>query len=132
MTNGWNNKKAMKKSAKIKATGKDELQKCARGFALLSDPKAMGKADLQEGARGFALLSDPTRLGILTMLAGGPKNVTALCKGLGLKQPTISHHLGLLRMGRLVIGTRKGKSVVYEADKTTMRVLSQSLSKLRP
>ena len=47
------------------------------------------------------------------MLTAGPKNVTALCKGLGQKQPTVSHHLGLLRMGRLVVGTRKGKSMIF-------------------
>lgn len=110
MTNGWH-KKAMEKSPKIKVAG---------------------KADLQEWARGFALLSDPTRLGILAMLANGSKNVTALCDALKLKQPTISHHLGLLRMGRIVVGTRQGKSVVYEADKATIKTLSQALSKLRP
>ena len=71
------------------------------------------KADLRDQAQGFGLLSDPTRLGILSLLAKGPKNITALCKALGLKPPTASHHLGLLRMGRLVVGTRQGKSVVY-------------------
>jgi ArsR family transcriptional regulator len=85
-----------------------------------------------ELARGFSLLSDATRLGILKLLVGSPKNVTALCKGLGLKQPTISHHLGLLRMGRLVIGTRKGKSVVYTTDAASMKELSVGVSKLTP
>jgi ArsR family transcriptional regulator len=94
--------------------------------------KTTAKADLQEWARGFALLSDPTRLGILAMLADGAKNVTALCDALKLKQPTISHHLGLLRMGRVVVGTRMGKSVVYEADKATMKALSVALSQLTP
>jgi len=94
--------------------------------------KTAGKADLQEWARGFALLSDPTRLGILAMLAEGPKNVTALCNALKLKQPTISHHLGLLRMGRVAVGTRQGKSVVYEADKANMKMLAQALSQLTP
>jgi DNA-binding transcriptional ArsR family regulator len=90
------------------------------------------KIELSEWARGFALLSDPTRLGILKMLAAGPKNVTALCDALGLKQPTISHHLGLLRMGRLVIGTRKGKSVVYVTDGANMKELAQAITKLTP
>ena len=94
--------------------------------------KGAGKGDLQEWARGFALLSDPTRLGILAMLADGAKNVTALCDALKLKQPTISHHLGLLRMGRVVVGTRQGKSVVYEADKATMKALAQALGQLTP
>jgi DNA-binding transcriptional ArsR family regulator len=53
----------------------------------------------------------------------GQKNVTALCDGLGLKQPTVSHHLGLLRMGRLVVGTRKGKSVVYVTDAGVLKTL---------
>ena len=76
----------------------------------------MAKPDLTDMAFGCSLLSDQTRLGILKLLTAGPKNVTALCRRLGLKQPTISHHLGLLRMGRLVIGTRAGKSVIYTVD----------------
>jgi len=94
--------------------------------------KNVGKAQLQEWARGFSLLSDSTRLGVLKMLAQSPKNVTALCKGLGLKQPTVSHHLGLLRMGRIVIGTRKGKSVVYSTDKAALKTLGAACGKLMP
>ncbi|MBM4017023.1 MAG: winged helix-turn-helix transcriptional regulator [Planctomycetes bacterium] len=90
----------------------------------------MAKNELMELARGFSLLSDATRLGILKLLTGGPKNVTALCKGLRLKQPTISHHLGLLRMGRMVIGNRKGKSVVYVIDTASMKELAAGLAKL--
>ena len=90
------------------------------------------RIDLSELARGFSLLSDATRLGILKLLTGGPKNVTALCKGLGLKQPTISHHLGLLRMGRLVIGNRKGKSVVYVTDAGSMKDLGIGVGQLTP
>jgi len=93
---------------------------------------ATAKAELSEWARGFSLLSDPTRLGILKMLAAGPKNVTALCNALGLKQPTISHHLGLLRMGRLVTGTRQGKSVVYTTEKKNLNELASAISKLTP
>jgi ArsR family transcriptional regulator len=90
------------------------------------------KADLRDLAQGFALLSDRTRLGILRILAKGPVNVTAFCRALKLKQPTVSHHLGLLRMGRLVKGTRQGKSVVYATDKAALGVLSAVLAKLMP
>ena len=88
------------------------------------------RSEVSDLAFGYGLLSDQTRLGILKMLAAGQKNVTALCKGLGLKQPTISHHLGLLRMGRLVIGTRKGKSVIYTVDTAQMKTLGAALAKL--
>ena len=90
------------------------------------------RLELNEWARGFSLLSDPTRLGVLKMLAAGPKNVTTLCNALRLKQPTISHHLGLLRMGRLVVGTRKGKSVVYTTDGSALKALAAAIAKLTP
>ena len=87
---------------------------------------------LKEWAQGFSLLSDRTRLGILAELSKGPRNVTAMCKALKLKQPTISHHLGLLRMGRLVNGERQGKSVVYTADKEALKELQAAVGKLTP
>jgi len=90
------------------------------------------EAALQEWAQGFSLLSDKTRLGILRELAKGPRNVTAMCKALKLKQPTLSHHLGLLRMGRLVVGTRQGKSVVYTTDKKALKELEAAIGKLTP
>jgi len=83
-------------------------------------------------ADGFSLLSDLTRLDILKVLASGPKNVKALCQGLGMKQPAVSHHLGMLRMGRLVIGTRKGKSVIYACNAAAMKALAVGLAKLTP
>jgi len=94
--------------------------------------KNIGKAELREWARGFSLLSDTTRLGILKLLAQSPKNVTALCKRLGLKQPTVSHHLGLLRMGQMVIGTRKGKTVIYTSNKAALKTLGAACGKLMP
>ena len=90
------------------------------------------RAAFRDQAQGFGLLSDPTRLGILSLLAKGPKNVTALCKALGSKQPAVSHHLGLLRMGRLVNGVRQGKAVVYSTDKANLKVLASALGKLMP
>jgi len=92
----------------------------------------VNRAGLRDQAQGFGLLSDPTRLGILAQLATGPKNVTALCKALGLKHPTVSHHLGLLRMGRLVINTRQGKAVEYSTDKANLKALASARGKLMP
>ena len=88
--------------------------------------------ELRELAQGLALLSDVTRLGILRILAAGPMNVTALCKILGLKQPTVSRHLGLLRMGRLVVGTRKAKMVEYATEAANMKALAAGIEKLTP
>lgn len=54
------------------------------------------------------------RVSILQILVRcGSANVTELCKSLKLRQPTMSHHLGILRMKGYVKQQRKGKTVVY-------------------
>jgi len=94
--------------------------------------KRPSKSELREWARDFKLLGDPTRIGILAELAAKPQNVTSLCKALKLKQPTISHHLGLLRMGRLVTSVRKGKSVEYTAETSSLKAMASALGRLTP
>jgi DNA-binding transcriptional ArsR family regulator len=69
--------------------------------------------DLENLSSLFRLLSDKTRLNILLLLAGGERNVTNLCELLALPQPTVSHHLGLLRMNNLIGNRRNGKQVFY-------------------
>jgi len=80
-------------------------------------PAAAGSdAELEPLVSLFRLLSDKTRLNILTLLAGGERNVSSLCDELQLPQPTVSHHLGLLRMSNLITNRRDGKQVFYELD----------------
>jgi ArsR family transcriptional regulator, zinc-responsive transcriptional repressor len=69
--------------------------------------------DLENLSSLFRLLSDKTRLNILMLLAGGERNVTNLCELLSLPQPTVSHHLGLLRMNNVIGNRRNGKQVFY-------------------
>src|SRR5829696_2838679 len=77
-------------------------------------PAASGSdAELEPLVALFRLLSDKTRLNILTLLASGERNVTSLCNELRLPQPTVSHHLGLLRMSNLIGNRRNGKQVFY-------------------
>lgn len=72
--------------------------------------------DLEPLAGLFKLLSDGTRLRILMLLAKGERNVSSLCDELKLPQPTVSHHLGLLRMKQIIINRRNGKQVFYGLD----------------
>src|SRR5947208_12347537 len=69
--------------------------------------------DLEQLTGLFRLLSDKTRLNILLLLADGERNVTSLCERLKLPQPTVSHHLGLLRMNNVIANRRNGKQVFY-------------------
>ena len=70
--------------------------------------------DLEQLTAMFRLLSDKTRLNILLLLSAGERNVSSLCEELELPQPTVSHHLGMLRMGNVIINRRAGKQVFYE------------------
>lgn len=67
-------------------------------------------------SRLFGLLGEPTRVRILLLLCGGEHNVSHLCELLRLPQPTVSHHLGLLRRGGLLTSRRDGKSIHYGLD----------------
>jgi DNA-binding transcriptional ArsR family regulator len=78
-----------------------------KGFAAVSDH------DLEQLTAMFRLLTDKTRLNILMILAEGERNVTSLCGLLKLPQPTVSHHLGLLRMNNVITNRRAGKQVFY-------------------
>jgi DNA-binding transcriptional ArsR family regulator len=69
--------------------------------------------ELAELTAIFRLLSDKTRLNILMLLAEGERNVSSLCDQLKLPQPTVSHHLGLLRMSSIIDNRRAGKQVFY-------------------
>jgi ArsR family transcriptional regulator, zinc-responsive transcriptional repressor len=72
--------------------------------------------DLDQLSSLFRLLSDKTRLNILLKLANGERNVTSLCEELELPQPTVSHHLALLRMSNIVGNRRAGKQVYYNLN----------------
>lgn len=94
----------------------------------------MSEQDLEQLSALFRLLADKTRLAILLRLCDGERNVTTLCEELGLAQPTISHHLGLLRMQNVVNNRRDGKQVYYgfqgvpeSADGHLMQFVVQNL-----
>ena len=91
-------------------------------------PAAPGPdADFEPLVSLFRLLSDKTRLSILVLLARGERNVSSLCEELRLPQPTVSHHLGLLRMSNLITNRRDGKQVFYELDGRVEAAETQTL-----
>ena len=76
----------------------------------------LGDQEVLSLSRLFGLLGDPTRMRIMLLLCRGELNVSRLCEILGLPQPTVSHHLGLLRRGGLLATRREGKSIHYSLD----------------
>ena len=70
------------------------------------------------------LLGDATRIRILGLLQTGPRNVSALCGDLELAQPTVSHHLAMLRTAGLVLTRREGKQIFYSLNPDHLGVLA--------
>ena len=77
-------------------------------------------------ARGYRALADPTRLLLLATLAahdGGTACVCDLSVPLDLSQPTISHHLKVLRDAGLVTSERRGPWVHYHLEREALAEL---------
>jgi len=65
----------------------------------------------------FRVLGEKNRLRILFELEEGELNVSELCKRLKVPQPTVSHHLGILRVSGLLTNRRSGKEVFYALNR---------------
>ncbi len=64
----------------------------------------------------FQALSDKTRQRILTLLSKKKMCVSEICKNFEMTQPSISHHLDILKRAGLVVYEKKGKEVYYRAN----------------
>ena len=61
----------------------------------------------------LAALAAPERLKIVRFLADGPHNVTEIIESLKIKALNVSHHLMVLKVAKLIKGTKKGRFVWY-------------------
>ncbi len=74
------------------------------------------QSQIAELAEVFHLMGDPSRLSILLLVLDGPRAVGEIADLTGLSASLVSHHLRLLRAGRLVRAERRGKRVFYAVD----------------
>jgi len=81
-------------------------------------------------ARKFKALGEPVRLRLLTLIAGYPGGEACVCDisdGFDISQPTISHHLKVLREAGLLDCERRGTWVYYWVVPGALRELSAVL-----
>jgi ArsR family transcriptional regulator len=101
----------------------DKLEKC-RIAPLAHEPlSAEAAGDL---AIRLKALADPARLRLMSLIASHEGAEACVCDvsvGLDLSQPTISHHLKVLRTAGLLAAERRGSWVYY-------RVVSDALQQL--
>ena len=66
-----------------------------------------------ECAYMMKILSDANRIKIVRALITGPSNVGSISERAGLSVHRISHHLGRMRLAKIVDSTRDGRNIVY-------------------
>ena len=91
-------------------------------------------ADFSEGANLFKALADPHRLTMLATLARADDEVCVcdFTSALPLNQPTVSHHLKILRDASLVTCERRGTWVYYRLAADAQQRLASALASLLP
>lgn len=62
-------------------------------------------------------LADDTRQRILVILLEGEMCVGDIVDVFDMSQPTISHHLGILKQFNLVVSRKEGKQVYYSINR---------------
>ncbi len=70
--------------------------------------------------RYFKAFGDPSRLRIVVLLSSGEMTVNDIVEKVGLSQPTVSRHLGILRDADIVIDRREGQKVYYSLNKNSV------------
>lgn len=101
------------------------IQYCsALGVAALGESRAV------EFAAMFKALGDPVRLRLLSLIACHPNGEACVCEispTFDVSQPTISHHLKLLRSAGLLDCERRGTWVYYWVIPSALQQLSSVL-----
>lgn len=103
-------------------------QECCEATPLIGQPLTAVAAE--EIALKFKALADPVRLRLFSAVAshsGGEACVCDVSEGLEVSQPTISHHLKVLREAGLLTAQRRGSWVYYAVVPQALHVLSDSL-----
>jgi ArsR family transcriptional regulator len=86
-------------------------------------------------ARAFKALGDPVRLRLLSLVAshaGGEACVCDLTGEFDVSQPTISHHLKVLREAGLLTSERRATWVYYKVQPAALEMLAQLLAAPAP
>ena len=88
--------------------------------------------DQSDAVAALSALAQDTRLSVFRLLVqAGPEGVAAgdIAAALGVRQNTLSTHLGIMLSGGLAVRRRAGRTIYYAADFDGMRSLLSYLLK---
>lgn len=97
-------------------------------------PAAIAPRSIRGHAPLLRALADEARLEIVGRLAAAGREVCVcdITPGLGLAQPTVSHHLKVLRDAGVVHSERRGSWVYYSLDLSIVGALGDLIAALAP
>jgi DNA-binding transcriptional ArsR family regulator len=93
--------------------GKQKLRRLSRMQKGLSGLMQNSCCDFNDFMKAIA---DETRQNILALLKDGEMSVGELAEHFNLAQPTMSHHLTILRRVKLVSSRRAGQHIFYRSN----------------
>jgi DNA-binding transcriptional ArsR family regulator len=73
----------------------------------------------------FGALADDTRQQIIVMLSRREMSVNEIAGAFCISQPSVSHHLAVLRSAQLVQTRREGQRMVYSLNVTQIEISFQ-------
>ena len=97
-------------------------------------PTVLSAAEREWLVTAFKALADPTRLDVFRLIAAQQAPVCAcdVVDRFAVSQPTISHHLKVLREAGLITVSRRGVWAYYAVDPRGLALLRDSLDDLAP
>ncbi len=78
----------------------------------------------------FAALSDPTRRLVVENLKGEDLTPSEMLERIQVSQPTLSHHLDILKRAELVETTREGQFIRYSLNMTIFEMALEYMASL--
>ena len=93
--------------------------------------EALAERDAEELAAALKALADPARLRLLSLIQAQPEHEACVChltEPLGLSQPTVSHHLKVLREAGLVEREQRGSWAYFRVREEPLAALRSLLA----
>lgn len=91
----------------------------------------LGRTQAVDTASLLRVVSDPTRLQLLSLIHHSPEGrarVADLTRALGLRQPTVSHHLRVMTEAGVLHREPTGREAWYSIEAERLQAISDLLS----
>ncbi len=86
---------------------------------------------MQSFSELFKALSDPTRMKILHCLKEKAKTPSELLGEIKVSQPTLSHHIDILKRANVISGEREGQFIRYSLNMSVVDMAVEYLIQIK-